>query len=104
MYTAISKKVVFWKVMLGHVDTAVISRPYTCIAMYPHGKISRQRCDDARVKFTAATGFFSQDMFVFWTRVDMYVIGVHMHETIEIFSVTVIAVVSNFTFLNVCYT
>ena len=27
-----------------------------------------------------------------------------MHETVEIFSVTVIAVVSNFTFLNVCYT
>ena len=25
--------------MLGHVDTAVIGRPYTCIAMHPHEEL-----------------------------------------------------------------
>ena len=25
--------------MLGHVDTAVIGRPYTCVAMHPHEEL-----------------------------------------------------------------
>ena len=41
------------------------------------GEIAQQRSDDARVEFRAATCYFSPDMFVSWTRVDMLV-GVHI--------------------------
>ncbi|CAB4034733.1 Hypothetical predicted protein [Paramuricea clavata] len=91
-----SKKMIsryIWKFrMLGHVDTAVIGRPYACIAMRTRSLLSwkfycstqnehylkrnnitrkklaiiaRQRCENAREEFRAATGFFSVDMFVF---------------------------------------